>query len=402
MAVLTREQAQASPSSIISREEIQDLVQVSSRPCVSIYMPTVRAGTQTQQNPIRFKNLLRTVQERLVGAGKREAEVAELLAPVRDLENDYSFWQRQSDGLAVFFAPGFLRTFKLPMWLDELALVENRFHLKPLFSLLSGDGRFYVLALSMNRIRLLEATRHDVREVDLETADVPLSLNEAQGTELEQQNLQFHVNTPAAQARLGSPRYHGHGLGEDDGKPEIEKFFQQVDRGLQGLPLDRRVPLVLAGVEYLQPLYKEANSHPMLAEGGVAGNPEGLAPEELRDAAWRIVEPLFLEDRRKAAARYAELAGTGRATSRYEEVLPAAHDGRVDTLFVARGVRLWGRYDPESREIRLQEDQTGQLNGGEDLLDLAAVRTFLNGGQVYAVPQQEIPDGHAMAAVFRY
>lgn len=397
MAVLTREQAQVSSSSVISREEIQDLVQVSSRPCVSIYMPTVRAGTQTQQNPIRLKNLLRRVSDRLVETGRREADVAQLLTPLREITDDLAFWQRQSEGLAVFFAPGFLRTFKLPTWVDELALVENRFHLKPLFSLLSGDGQFYILALSLKHIRLIAASRHNTRELEIQ--DVPKSFEEAMGR-LTRQYSQFQAGT-SSKTVSRMPLFHGHGTGEDDLKAEIVEFFNRADKALLK-HMDRDCPVVLAGVEYLLPRYKETTEHPKVLDEGLTGNAEGLSAEELRDAAWEIVEPVFLEDRRRAAERYGDLLGAGRSSSRYEEILPAAHDGRVDTLFVARGVRLWGTYDPKSREIRLQEDQTGQLDGGEDLLDFAAVQTFLNGGQVYAVPQQEVPDGHAMAAVFRY
>lgn len=397
MAVLTREQAQVSSSSVISREEIQDLVQVSSRPCVSIYMPTVRAGTQTQQNPIRLKNLLRRVSDRLAETGRRETEVAQLLTPLREITDDLAFWQRQNEGLAVFFAPGFLRTVKLPTRVDELALVENRFHLKPLFSLLSGDGQFYILALSLKHIRLIAASRHNTRELEIQ--DVPKSFEEAMGR-LTRQYSQFQAGT-SSRTVSRMPLFHGHGTGEDDLKAEIVEFFNRADKALLK-HMDRDCPVVLAGVEYLLPRYKETTEHPKVLDEGLTGNAEGLSAEELRDAAWEIVEPVFLEDRRRAAERYGDLLGAGRSSSRYEEVLPAAHDGRVDTLFVARGVRLWGTYDPKSREIRLQEDQTGQLNGGEDLLDLAAVQTFLNGGQVYAVPQQEVPDGHAMAAVFRY
>lgn len=397
MAVLTREQAQPSPSSIISPEEIQDLVQVSSRPCVSVYMPTVRAGAQTQQNPIRLKNLLRRVSDRLVETGRREADVAQLLTPIREITDDLAFWQRQNEGLAVFFAPGFLRTFRLPTRVDELALVENRFHLKPLFSLLSGDGQFYILALSLKHIRLIAASRHNTRELEIQ--DVPKSFEEAMGR-LTRQYSQFQAGT-SSRTVSRMPLFHGHGTGEDDLKAEIVEFFNRADKALLK-HMDRDCPVVLAGVEYLLPRYKETTEHPKVLDEGLTGNAEGLSAEELRDAAWEIVEPVFLEDRRQAAERYGDLLGAGRSSSRYEEVLPAAHDGRVDTLFVARGVRLWGTYDPKSREIRLQEDQTGQLNGGEDLLDFAAVQTFLNGGKVYAVPQPEVPDGHAVAAVFRY
>jgi len=42
-------------------------------------------------------------------------------------------------------------------------VVSDRFHLKPLLPLLTGDGRFYILALSQNQVRLLQGTRYSVR-----------------------------------------------------------------------------------------------------------------------------------------------------------------------------------------------------------------------------------------------
>jgi len=77
-------------------------------------------------------------------------------------------------------------------------------------------------------------------------------------------------------------------------------------------------------------------------------------------------------------------------------------NGRIDTIFTARGVRIWGTYDPETREIHFQEEQNAQQNGSEDLLDRAAVQTYLHGGKVFAVEQREVPQGYAAAAVFRY
>ena len=396
MAVLTRDQTQAPPLSAVTREEIQNLLQTPGRPCVSIYMPTFRAGAETQQNPIRLKNLLRRVQERLVETGMKDTDAAELMTPVRELVDDQTFWQQQADGLAIFRSPEVFKTFRLPTPLDENAVVEHRFHLKPLFSLVNGDGRFYVLALSQQKIRLIAASRHGAEELEL--AGVPQNLPEALGN-LTWENEQLQPRPSQRMAR--SAVYHGHGNREQTLKPEIVQYFNLVDKALMKY-MGRDAPVVLAGVEYLLPRYKDTTEHPKVLEEGLTGNADLLSAEELRDAAWEIVEPHFLEDRRRAAARYGNLSGTGRASSRYDEILPAAHDGRIDTLFVARGVRLWGSYDLKKREVHLEEDQTIQRNHSEDLLDLAAVQTFLNGGTVYAVPQQEIPDGQAMAAIFRY
>ncbi|HTG36682.1 MAG TPA: hypothetical protein VLB76_27505 [Thermoanaerobaculia bacterium] len=395
MALLTQEST--SRLTTITREEIRDLLQLPGKPCVSIYMPTVRAGSEAQQNPIRLKNLLRTVQEKLAESGMESAEAAGLMAPVRELVDDPAFWQELSEGLIVFRSPEVLRTYRLSTPVDELAMVNERFHVKPLFTLLAEDRPFYVLAISLKKIRLIAATRHHAEE--LEIPDVPHNLTEALGN-LTRQYSQFQAGT-SSKTVSRSPIFHGHGTGEDNLKAEIVQFFNLADKALLK-HMDRAIPVVLAGVEYLLPRYKETTELPHVLDEGLTGNAEGLSPEELRDKAWEIVEPVLNADRRKAAERYGDFLGTGRSSSRYDEILPAAQDGRIDTLFVARGVRLWGAYDVQERKARLQEDQDGQRKGNEDLLDLAAILTFQNGGQVYAVPQQDVPDGQAMAAIFRY
>jgi hypothetical protein len=159
------------------------------------------------------------------------------------------------------------------------------------------------------------------------------------------------------------------------------------------------VPLVLAGVDYLLSLYKEANTYPHLVDKGIEGNPEELSAEELHEHAWAIVHPLFSSAQKEAAARYRQLAGSEQASSDLKEVVPAAYHGRVDTLFAAVGLQQWGAFDPDTNAVHLHEEAEP---GDEDLLDLAAVHTLLNKGTVYAVEPEKVPDEAPLAAVLRY
>jgi hypothetical protein len=193
--------------------------------------------------------------------------------------------------------------------------------------------------------------------------------------------------------------YHGHGVGKDDTKVNIVRFFHLLDKGLQTLLHDEQAPLVLAGVDYLLPLYREANTYAHLVEEGISGNPEGLRAEELQAQAWSILEPLFQHGQKTAAANYQQYLGTGRASNNLPEIIPAAYYGRVDTLFVALGVQQWGRFNADTQEIQVHQEAKPD---DEDLLDLAALYTFLNSGTVYAVKAGEGPDSTPLAALYRY
>lgn len=363
--------------------------------CVSLFMPTHRAGRQTQQNPIRLKNLLKTAEEHLLQRGLRSPEAQEFLKGPQRVLQDPGFWQRQSDGLAMFFTKEIFHCFRLPLSFKELVVTTNRFHIKPLLPLLTSEDHFYILVLSQNQVRLLEGTRHTVDEHDL--TDLMQRLTEAFPSEGPDRQIQFHTGT--AGGGEGRPAmFHGHDP-RDDAKAGILRRFRMIDKELPSLLTSGQSPLVLAGVEYLFPIYREASTYPMLVEKGIPGSVDALSPEELHSQAWAIVEPLFIQERKKATARYHKMVGTGLTTANAEEAVAAAHQGRMDVLFVAVGKHAWGRFDPGNHTAQVHVEAQP---GDEDLLDLAAITTLLNGGTVYAVNPEDVPNGGLLAALFRY
>jgi hypothetical protein len=318
--------------------------------------------------------------------------------------NDEAFWRRQSEGLAVFQSPGITRMYRLPLEFDEAVIVALRFHVKPLLPLFSSSGHFYILALSQNQVRLLEGTRYSVNELDL--VDLPKSLAEALRWDDPERQLQAH---PTKGATTGgarpAPVYHGHGAGmlDENEKNDILRFFQKVDRGLQDHLAGERIPLVLAGVDYLHPIYRQASSYPQIVEQGIHGNVENEKPEELHRKAWELVKPLFIKEREEAAALYRQQAGmgTGRTSHEITEIAPAAYYGRVGQLFVQEGENMWGTFDPTSGQVSLHEKDL-ETPEDMDLLDFASAYTYLNNGAVYLVQPSDMPDAGLCAAVLRY
>ncbi len=379
----------------LTRDELKELMTQGSGFCVSLFMPTHRAGREVQQDPIRFKNLLREAEDRLIAAGQQATEAEGLLKPARQILNDSDFWRHQSDGLAVYLSSEMFRYYQLPLSFQELVIVSHRFHCKPLLRLANGDRQFYLLALSQHQVRLLEATAHRIGEIKLE--NIPNGIEEIlQYYDLEERLL--HARALGGRSNRATV-FHGHGAENDKIKTHLLEYFRQIDEGLKGWLKNRRSPLVLAGVDYLFPLYREANTYPYLLSEGVAGNPEKLNLQELHKRALGIVEPYFLRAQQEAMDQYRQLAGSGRASDDLETVLEAAYHGQVESLFIADGVQQWGRFDPEQKQTTWHE---AAEPGDEDLLDVTARYTFLNGGTVYLVEPQQVPSGRLLAAVFRF
>lgn len=392
---------------ILDRRELERLATKQDGWHVSIYMPTHRAGEEIQQDPIRLKNLLTEAEERLSAEGLRKPDIGSILKPGFDLLDDHIFWQHQSDGLAVLAAPNTFHTYRMPLDLEERVIVGPRFHIKPLLPILSSDGRFLVLALSQNEIRMLQGTRFTAGEIDLE--NVPENLAEALRFEDPEARLQFHTATGPGHGKGGHPTagtggerraaFYGTGEPSIDEKERILRYFQLVDAGLEEMLAGERVPLVLAGVDYLLPLYRQASGYAHILEEGIEGNPEQLSATELHQRAWALVEPHFLEEQEEAAKLYHQLAGSDQASGELEEVVAAAHYGRVETLFVPIDLQKWGTFDASTGQLDIHDEMKP---GDVDLLDMAAVDTLTNGGTIYAVESDRVPGKGPLAAVLRY
>ncbi len=390
---------------------VKDLEALSQKPggwCVSIYMPTERVGVSTKQNPIRFKQLINQAEEDLKKLGFETNDIKDFFDPAYTLLRDDTFWQHQQQGLAVLLSKEDFRTLQLPYEVDTLYTVKDHFYLKPLLELLYEGGDFYILALSQNEIRLLKGNPSGVNEVDLK--DTPTSLAEAMRLYDGQEHLQWHSGTvePKGQApgqAQGTQRpamYHGQGGGEMNKKDYLLQYFQKVDAGLNEMLRDSLSPLVLAGVEFLLPIYKEANSYQHLVEQGITGNPDDLPAEQLYQKAWTIVKPVFERTKQEIYERFKQLSGWNdkRATTDMNEVIKAAPFGRVEVLFLDKNAKQWGDFNKEKNEVKLEEE--AQPNN-RDLLDYAAIQTLANGGIVYAVEAQEVPGGGSpVAAILRY
>ncbi len=380
----------------LSNDDFRALSSHHNGACVSLFMPTHRGGPQVRQDPIRLKNLHRAAERSLIGQGHRSPDVRSWLAPIGSLEEDVEFWQHQSDGLAVFIATTFFRLFRLPLQFDEAVIVADRFQVSPLLPYLTEDERFYLLSLSQNGCRLLRCTRDTVQRLELPGA--PSSMTETPGYERRETQLQFEALAPRGSSGTssggGTALFHGHGSSSDASTADVERYFRAVDRAVCDVLRDRREPLVLAGVDYLLPLYKAVSDYEPIASESLPGNHEEQRDEDLRRDAWGIMELRMIQNRQAILAQVSEALTTGRGSDRLEEVVPAAVQGRVDVLVAPIDRHVWGRFDSDRQQAEVHEEQQ---SNDEDLYELAVVQTFLHRGQV--LPAK---GGETLAARFRY
>lgn len=365
-------------------------------PCASIFLSTHPADEASQQDRLRLRNLLDQAEEQLVAGGTRPASARDLLRPARQLPEDPNFWNARSLGLAIFIGPDTQRYYRLPVAFEELAIVGPRFIIRPLLPLFGDAARFHVLALSQNKVQFFEATRQQIQK--LEISGLPVNMDEALNFTSVDRGSQTHS---AMKGRLGKQAavFHGQGGEPDTRKEELESFFRLVDGAIGPELGKKRMPLMLAGVDYLLPIYRGVSRYENIVEPEVHGNCDYLTPHEIHERAWQAIEPVLGHERQDAAARFQAAVAGDKALSDVRKILLAASEGRVEALFIDQDATCWGMARLESHDIQIHEQRE---QADDDLLDLAAVETLRHSGKVYAVPRAKMPVEGSAAALLRY
>lgn len=373
------------------RSDFQALAEANST-CISIYMPAEKAGAETRKNPIRFKNLIREAEEKVADLSEA-ARLNDSLESAKAYIDNYDFWQHQDYGLAFFINSDGIKFYRLPYSFEESVRVSDRFYLGPLLPVLTNDNKFYLLALSQNEVRFFLGSHYSINEVKLPQG-VPTSLTEALEYDDPEKQQQYHTGDSGS-----SPIYHGQGVGTTDNKNEIKRFFQQIDAGLTSVLQEENTPLILAGVEFLLPIYHEVNSYNNLLKQGITGNPENVSVSDLHQQAWSKIEPHFEAAKQSAMQQYHQLSSTGEASSQVESIVAGAVNGQIDTLMVTPDADYWGQFDRQANKVEITSQATANTI---NLVDLAVTQTYLQGGKVYTIEQSAMPEEQTMIAVFRY
>lgn len=382
---------------LITKRDIEKLDRTHDETCISIFIPTHREGKEVRsgKDALQLKNQIKEVKEKLAFEEKDPIEINDLLAPIEDLLENSKFWTQQSDGLAIFRSNDFFEKYTVPVYFLEFNYVANEFYLKPLLPLFIGDGMFYVLSLELDNVKLYEQTRHSIVEVDLEDL-IPARMEDRVGYDFEPKSLQYKSGADTH----GNAMYHGHAEADYDRKNEIAKYFRAINKGLMTLLKSETAPLIVASQEYLFSIYKEENSYKHLLDDPIICNLSETDKFLLHELAWEEVEPIFKTDQNEKIRLFKQHDGTGKTSSDIERVVPAAMEGKIDTLFVQNRAEIWGIYDPDKRHVRIDKEQTPS---NVSLLNKIAIKTFLNGGNVYLLEKDQMPNPYSKVnALYRY
>jgi hypothetical protein len=381
---------------LLTIESLAELAAAHQPPCLSLYQPTHRHSPENQQDPIRFRNLVKELETSL--RQKYPAvEIQLLLEPFEALANDHDFWTYTMDGLVVLGGPSLFRVFQLQRPVAELAVVADSFYTKPLQRFLQSVGRYQVLGLSLSKIQLFEGNRDALDEID-PAPGVPRTIAEALGDELTEPHQAVASHGGVGQG--STPMHHGQGGKKDEADMDAERFFRAIDREvLEHHSRPSGLPLILAALPEHHHLFRRVSHNPFLIADGLTINPDALSIDGLRERAWQVVEPQYQARLAALADEFAVAKSNGLGSDDLAQVAQAAAAGRVAMLLIESDRQIAGRLDEATGRVEVADPSRPPV---DDLLDDLGKLVGKMGGRVLVIPAEQMPGRTGLAATYRY
>lgn len=341
--------------------------------CLSIFQPLRDDFSQVAKSDTRLSAAARKADGLLAEKGFGVADREEFLRPIFKVAENTD-WSGRTGSMVIFRAPGFTQARFWPDTLKAQVHLADEFFILPLLAGIAAQRNFWILTLSIHRIRLFRGTLQGLSEVAL-PKDLPRSLADAGGFDKPDHDLESRSAPGASTGQTAAIRSGTGSANETQGR-YLHDFFKMIDRAIQPILAGSSEPLILAAVEREIALYRDVNTYVALSEQTIHGSPESLGEERLHKTALELIAAHPAKTRDQARRDMDAAAGRGLLVTDLAAIREAAGIGQVERLFLGA--------NPQAEE---------------NPINAAALAVIHNSGTVIC---SEDLGGSGVAAILRY
>ncbi len=353
---------------------LSTLRNIRSEACISVMLNTHRTKPDNQKDPILLKNLVKEAEGRLLNdENKRDAR--KLIDRLRELEASINH-NFNLESLALFVNEDISQYIRLPIAVEDRVIIDNTFATRDLIRAMHMETNYYILVLSQQKVRLIEA------------------LNDKLITEVEElfpiENDQFR----SADAMVLSDSKRRDNL--------VSGFFNQVDKALNEVRKDNPLPVLLCTEESNYHTYlKTADKADTIFSVLLNRNRLHDTAHQIVTDAWNVLEGTVKERNSARKSELTQAVGNGLFLSDTNDIWKAIHEGRIRTIFVEKGLFLPGII--ENGNISLVDaDERDKKIVTDDVLDEMIEANMDYGGEVVFLPNGTLQEFEGFGAVTRY
>ena len=270
-----------------NKNELEELTNFNSPFCLTIYSPFIDPNGGTNPNRIEFKNLLQEAKATLLSAGANLKEVEMTLKPALGLLSDREFWPIQHEGLVLFMHHKLFLYYHMPdNEMQYKITVGKGFDLEPLLKIMNKNKSYFVLSLGHKDVQFYEGDNYGLKQIHLKGFPTDM-----EGTLNIDENPNWTEGHPIGALSSGKvvEALHGQYEASQADKEMLLQFFRQINKHLNIFLKNKQAPLILAGVNYIIPIYNQVNTYPHILTESITGSLIHTKLDKIRLKALGIV-----------------------------------------------------------------------------------------------------------------
>lgn len=350
------------------KELLALLMQQKDVPAVTIMLPTHRTHPDNLQDEIQLKNLIKTAEEQLYEKYEKRTVwpiLEHLQAIESDINRDYNL-----DALIIYATPTFAKLVKLATEVTARVVIGDSFDVRPVYKAMQQVEHYYIISISMQKIRLLEAFNNKLVQ-EFSNKDFPF------------ENTQYYTSDPIRK---------GQGNVEDK---YLMEYFNVADKRFKTYYYNNPLPVVLAGDSWNLSHYPYQMDIKDIVMGTLEGSYDHTDPGELVRMVYPVVSQV-IKDRQSAYLHQIEAGQRAqRVMDDLNDIYRAATGGNAESLYLERDFFQPGRIKDGLISVSQEKDAPDVVL---DLVDAVAK----SGGNVVFMDPGTLSIYNGVALVTRY
>jgi hypothetical protein len=356
------------------KSKLNELKSIVAENCITIVLNTHRTAPDNQQDKILLKNLIKDTKNRLLeSTDKRVA--AHLIERLNELGDTVNHLHNQ-ESLILFVNKDISEIVRLPMKVEDRVVIGDTFATRDLMRSMQLNSQYYVLVLSQQKARLIQAFNDKVvLEV---TAPFPI----------DNEKLRPMSKGESANAKRQTDL--------------IAEFFNQIDKVLNEIRKTTGLPVLICCEEANYHEYLKIADHKnTIFQTFLNGNRLDEKDHAIVKEAWEIVRS-YIENRNNNRKSELEKAvGTGNYLSDINDIWRSIKEGKVQTVFVEQGLFKPAILKDDEIEV-VTEDKNDSDHYVDDVLDELLELNMSFGGENVFLPKGELEKFNGFGAITRY
>lgn len=354
------------------KDKLKDVEKQESELSITITLPTHRTKPDYDMDIIELKNLVNEAENTLLEMlDKRKA--AAFIENIKEAQStiDYSM---SLDGMVIYANEHFSTVLRLPVDLKPEVLIGKNFDLRPLYKTRQQNRYYYILTVSRNIIRLIEAFNDKVI-AEIDNKDFPF------------ENRDYYVSDAA---ELMQDNFIDN---------QYKEFFNTADKRFHKYYNENPIPVILAGDVKMTAYYEEQMDRDCMVIAKVNGSFDAISYPEMMKVIMPAVEK-FREEKQEEYTQKLDAADSGYLLSTdINEIYKSAIEGAAGTLYLGDNFMLQGSIEDNMLNISSEKPERVNRN---DLLSELIRNVRENGGDIVFVDDDRMQKYNGMALVRRY